>query len=330
MKCINRLITLLVSLAAGALPAASAPPPCLAVGGDRIRLKDLAPVLPAGAMDAPERPVGFTPRPGLLRLLSFREWAGSTRRPLPGEPEELCVERLAHPLKSETVTLALQSAYKEWGPQLEIQVLEMPKGPVPEGDLVFPVNRARMARPDPRTGVVLLNGHVVYGDDPDRPLRFPVWVRARVEVPITRMELICPLEAGSELQAECVRTTTAPGYPAQDSLELVSIRALIGRTARRKLVAGAFLRDAHFTPRQDVKPHQEIQLVVRSGQATLHLKATSEGGAIKGGWVMLRVHGARQRLRARVVDEGAAEYILPSSTSPTQPDAVGSGPKGSR
>lgn len=329
MKCISRLITLLASLAGWGCQIFGAPPHCLVISSDRIRLQDLAPSLPQGAMDVPDRQVGFAPRPGMRRVLSFREWARASRQRLPDEPEELCVERQARQLTMEIVTLALQSAYKDWGSPLEIQVLELPKTLVPEGALVFPASRVRMARPDPRTGIVHLTGYIAYGDDPNRPLRFPIWVRARVEGPVARVELTCPLEAGAELRSDCLRTATVRGYPVRDDQEEIRAETLTGRKARRKLAEGTILRAAYFAAKHDVEPNQEIQLTVRSGRATLQLTATSEGGAAKGGWVLLRLRGVRQRLRAHVVAAGEAEYVLPSARS-TPPVLLEAGARGSK
>ena len=85
---------------------------------------------------------------------------------------------------------------------------------------------------------------------------------------------------------------------------------------RRSLAPGTILRDTMFYPRLDVKPRQEISLLVRCGQANLRLKATSEGGAATGELVTVRLPDSNRRLQVRVTAPGTAELQVPAATSP--------------
>ncbi|HZO51076.1 MAG TPA: flagellar basal body P-ring formation chaperone FlgA [Bryobacteraceae bacterium] len=316
MKCTSRSTISLASLFAGLVLSAHAavgPPGCLTIAGDRILLGDLSPVLPAAAVMDPKRMVGFAPRPGVRRTLLFREWAGTARAPVPGEPDEICVERVARVLTRQDLTTALEAAFSHAGSGLAIDIQEFPKGTVPVGKLVFPLANLRSARPDPHSGLVQLIGYIEVGFDPARPLRFPVWVRAHVESEATRVELTCPLAAGDKVGAGCIQEKTVRAYPFTQGNAAVSVEALAGRTARRRLTAGTFLQDAMFYPRQDVKPRQEISLLVRCGQANLRLKATSEGGGAEGELITVRITESNRRLRARVTAPGAAELLVPAS-----------------
>lgn len=319
MKCINRSTISLVSACAALVVCARAlagATECVIVAGDRIVLGDLAPVLPATAVDDAERIVGFSPRPGVRRTLQFREWAGGARGPLAGEPEEICVERVARTLTRDELTAALEAAFAGAGSGITIDVQEFPRGAVPVGTLVFPDASLRAARPDSQSGLVQLAGYVEFGSAPGRPLRFPVWVRARIESDTVQTKLTCPLAAGDEITSACVEEKPARAYPFAQTGSPLGLSALAGRTARRRLTPGTILREAMLYQRQDVKPRQEINLVVRCGQARLRLRGTSEGGGAAGDWITVRLADSNRRLRVRVTAAGAAELLVPAEDPP--------------
>lgn len=328
MRCTNRSTTspakawLLAGaalLVANTLPAAA---DCLPVSGDRITLADLAPALPVAALDDATRRVGFAPRPGVRRTLLFREWAG-TRPRLAGEPFELCVIGESRPLTTEAVRAALQKAFAGFAAPPDIDIEELPRGAVPAGTIQFPEANLRAARPNPRSGLVQLNGYILHGADPARPLRFPLWVRARIEADLAQVELCCALEPGDEVTAACLRTATVRGYPFASASAAAgptpSPAAFLGRTARRRLAAGTPVQEPLFHPRQDVRPRQEVSLLVRCGQASLRLRATSQSGGAVGETVTIRVEGSRHALRARVTAPGAVELLVPAAASTLSP-----------
>lgn len=322
MRCINRSIILRASLAAAlafCVPAIAAVPACIAVTGDRILLGDLAASLPPAAIAEPERLVGFSPRPGVRRTLLLREWAGSARPPLPGEPEEICVERASRLLTAGEIAQSLAAAFGDLARGLAIEVHDFPKAPVPVGRLVFPLSNLRLARPDPHTGLVQIVGFAEYGSDPARPRRFPLWVRARIDAATSQAELTCPLTAGEEVTPACVRETTSRVYPFLPEAGGLSLAGLSDRAARRRLLPGTILRDAMLAPRQHVKPRQQIHLTVRCGKASLRLKATSEQGGAIGEWITVRPAGSSRRLRVRVIAPGAAEFEVPAGAAPENP-----------
>lgn len=335
MRCINRSTTSPASrlLAAAVCAVLLAPLPalaseCLPVSGDRIRLGDLAAALPPEAIDDPARAVGFAPRPGVRRTLLFREWAAGRMR-LPHEPAELCVTGEAHRLAPEAVREALAQSFATLTTQPgivipDIVIEELPLGAVPSGTLQFPAANLRAARPNPRTGIVQVNGYILYGSDPARPLHFPIWVRARIEADLARVELTCNLNSGDEATAGCLRMATTRGYPFSGAPGAPDPSRFLGRAARRRLAAGSVAEDAMFTPRQDVKPRQEVSLLVRCGTASLRLKAVSQTGGAIGETVTIRVEGARHPLRAQVTAPGAVEVLVPAATtaSTTAPGAA--------
>ncbi|MBN8733425.1 MAG: flagella basal body P-ring formation protein FlgA [Acidobacteria bacterium] len=327
MRCTNRSTTspasaLLLTAAALLIAATlSAAADCLPVPGDRITLADLAPALPAAALDDPARHVGFAPRPGVRRTLLFREWAGSRPR-LTGEPFELCVIGESRPLTPEAVRAALLQSFAASNTRPDIDIDELPRGSVPAGTIHFPEANLRAARPNPRSGLVQLNGHVLHGSDPARPLRFPIWVRARIEADLSQVELSCALEMGDELTAACLRTATVRGYPFAATNSSTGQAAFLGRTARRGLAAGTPVQEPLFHPRQDVRPRQEVSLLVRCGQAALRLKATSQSGGAVGETVTIRVEGSRHALRARITSPGAVELLVPAAASFSPPNAL--------
>lgn len=330
MRCTNRSTTSpakswLAAVAAALLTAPTLPAAadCLPVSGDRIMLADLAPLLPAAALDDATRSVGFAPRPGVRRTLLFREWAG-TRPRLAGEPFELCVIGESRPLTPQAVRAALQQAFSGLAAQPDIDIDELPRGSVPAGAIHFPEANLRAARPNPRSGLVQLNGYILHGSDPARPLRFPIWVRARIEADLAQVELSCALDMGDEVTSACLRTATVRGYPFASTSAAgptAGQGAFVGRTARRKLATGTPVQEPLFHPRQDVKPRQEVSLLVRCGQAALRLKATSQSGGAVGETVTIRVEGSRHALRARVTAPGAVELLVPPA-APAPPPAV--------
>jgi flagella basal body P-ring formation protein FlgA len=278
-------------------------------------LRELSAALPAEAITDPERSVGFSPRAGVRRTLLFREWAGATRAPLPGEPDEICVQRVSRELTREELTTSLELAFADAGPSLTVDVQEFPKGALPVGRLVFPRTNLQLARPNPQSGQVQIVGYIEFGGESARPQRHPLWVRARIESESLQLGLTCPLAAGDEIAEACIEQKPARAYPFLLGSAAMSSASLAGRVARRRLTPGTILQDTMFYPRQDVKPRQEVSLTVRSGQANLRLKATSETGGASGELVTVRLSGTTRRLRARVTAPGATEFVVPPGSA---------------
>jgi len=314
MRCISKSTILLVSSLASALLCAgafAASPGCIVVVGDRILLRHLSGHLPEAAVADPDRPIAFAPRPGVRRTLLFREWAGGARQPFPGEPDEICVEREARTLTREDLSAALVTAFEGAGRSLTVEVRDFPKGPVPAGTLIFPEANLKLARPDSDSGVAQLIGYAVFGSDPARPQRFPIWVRARIEADAKYVELTCLLAAGDEIKPTCMKERTVRAYPFAHGEVSASPQALAGRAARRALSPGTVLRERMFHPRQDVRPRQEISLLVRCGHANIRLTAMSETGGVAGETVTVRLADSKRRLRVLVMSAGVAELLVP-------------------
>src|SRR5256885_11100107 len=108
---------------------------CLPVTGDRIVARDVAAVTPAFAALDPELALAFAPLPGVQRNLGGPELVRIASRfglKLSSAPD-ICFEVPTRKLTRDEVLAAMQAAL----PDVEIELLDMSRYPIPEGSVSF-------------------------------------------------------------------------------------------------------------------------------------------------------------------------------------------------
>ena len=219
----------IISLAAVAAMAAA---PCTVVEGPRILGSDLARANPVFEALDPERAVGFSPAPGVERLLRVPQLRALVA-PLGLEEridDDLCFERAIEEL---TAARVLEVILRELPDNATVEITDFSRRPVPAGELTFPL--AGLSSPGRGDGDdALWRGKLLY----DQRRSIPVWARVRVRVPRRQLIALRELERGETIAQGDVESKTAPAFPSEDAA-LASEAEAVGAEVRRAIAAGA-------------------------------------------------------------------------------------------
>jgi len=297
-------------------PQAKPPAPlggdaCARVSGENIRVSDLTAVAPALAALPPDEVVGYTPAPGVRRVITRQELVRLAERH--GVRLEAaagaCVERSTERLSKERLEAALRMALKDaasaGAPEPRVEVLEFSRYPVPEGELEF----ARSALPaPPRAGTaVIWRGHVRYGGNRS----VPVWARVRLMVSGEGLVAAESLPAGRPVRAEQVRLASLEWFPLGET-PTQDAGLVVGRVPRRAIPAGAPVLPAALMPAQQIERGDTVTVEVASGAAQLRFQARAESSGSAGDSVTLRNPSSGRTFSGRV--EAGGKVVVDANT----------------
>jgi flagella basal body P-ring formation protein FlgA len=271
---------------------------CHAVNGERIMGSDLAAAAPDFAAIAPETIVGYAPQPGSRRTLAPAELlriASANSLEVGHNIAPVCFERALMPLDPAKILDALRTALN--GADSEIDVLEFSKYFVPPGRLVFPLE----SLPSHATArVAIWNGYVE-----SEGRRFPVWARARITVPQTRLVAAVQLRAGQTISAADVRVEETRDFPSRTD-PLKSVADAVDHVARRFVDKGAPISAADLMDANDVNRGDTVTVEVQSGGAVLLLPAQADMSGRLGQIIPLRNAASGKVFRAMITGKDKA------------------------
>jgi flagella basal body P-ring formation protein FlgA len=284
---------------------------CIAVGTDKILVRDLAAAIPLfGAADQ-DSVIGFSPFPGTTRVLSSRDVLVAARRYGLGfsageSVPSLCVERVVQPLSIHDLNAALWSALDERSEKIHLEIVEFSNKPLPPGRLVFQL--ASLNRPPGnQPGVpVIWTGKLIY----DGHSSLSVWAKVRLSVErqvflAKRTIAERTVIGGDDIVAAVV--TEFP-WPASPSLPG---SAIAGKLARHAIPAGTRISaDALDDPAQ-VKQGDIVHVTVISGAATIILDAVAQTSGTKGERILVHNLATGKPFHALVEDR---EHVIVNAT----------------
>lgn len=275
---------------------------CVTVEGDRILAADLARAHPAFSELPPGQPVGFSPAPGVERVLKALQlrllWS-----PLGTEAphlEDICVRRISELLGEERVLSALRAALPS---EATVELVEYSRRPVPVGELDFSLaglSSPGRVEPDRAT---LWRGTLRYGNHRS----VSVWARVRVSVPRRQVVAVCDLSPGHTITAEDVEEQSANVFPRNDP-GLDSRDRVVGRSVRRTIQAGEAIHASQLEVANDVERGQTVAVTVLSGATCLLFEARAETGGRVGDSVAVHNPVSGERFQARVT--GRREVLV--------------------
>lgn len=274
---------------------------CVAVDGEKILARDLAPATEAFRALAPDTDMGYSPAPGARRVLHAAELSRMIARHggVPGQMREICIERATEKLTQETIAAALRTA--AGNRQATIALLDWSRYPVPRGEIQFPLAGITPVH----GGELLWRGYVRYGSSQ----RCAIWARVRVSLRQPRVVARVALPAGrpilrEQLQVEEVEASPFGARPVE------VMDAVVGRLARRRLAAGAPIFASLLEAPQEIHSGDTVTVEVSSGQARLSFEARADSGGRKGDTIPVRNPATGKSLRARVESAGKASIAV--------------------
>ena len=270
---------------------------CHTVNSDRITAGDLAAVFPAFTTVAPGKIIGYAPEPGDHRILEPAEVlriAAANGVDL-RNATSTCFERELMALDASVIGNAMQASLKR--PDAEIEVIEFSKFLVPPGKLVFPLESLPPRATD---HVAIWNGYV---DVNGR--RFPIWARARITVPLTRVVATIQLHAGQAIGPNDVRVEDVRDFPTRVE-PLKSTADCITHLARRFMNPGTPITTDDLLQPNDVDRGDTVSVEVHSGGAVLTLPAQADMAGRAGQVISFRNATSGKTFRAQITGKDTA------------------------
>jgi flagella basal body P-ring formation protein FlgA len=289
---------LCIAISAGALLASE----CIPISSNAIVAGDVAEAVPLLRSLDPKTVIGFTPVPGVERILSSRELLAIARRqglqPEAGiQVPSVCVERTAHPIDPEELERVLLTAIGV--PGAHLAVLDFSRQPVPAGRMEFTISGLSKPPEYAPSSPVIWRGRLVY--EGQRSLS--IWAKVRVSVERAALVASEQIAAGAEVGAGQVEMRVSEEFPfSLPALDSVSQAA--GKTTRRTIPAGQRIVAAALMETSDVVRGTTVRVEAIDGQALLTLDAVAESSGRKGDQVTLRNPSTGRTFRGIVQDKG--------------------------
>jgi flagella basal body P-ring formation protein FlgA len=262
---------------------------CVAIGAgaDEILVRDIAPAF-ANTDGVPlEARVALAPAPGVQRRFSIAELRRvALRLHLPEPEREVCVERRAAPLDAARVIAALRTHF----PDAPIELLDYTKGPVPEGELDFPLAGLRGS---------IWRGSIRYG----RRHRAPVWARVKIPIAAPRVVALRDLGPGQPIDAGLLKLEIRDEAPSAESFA-VAIEEVAGKVPRRPIRAGTAIRPVWLDESKAVVRGETVQVEVREGSALLQFNGQAQASGAIGQTIPVLNTMSKKRFQARVEAKG--------------------------
>lgn len=271
---------------------------CLAVPGDRILARDLAPHLPALAAAVPETFLGFAPLPGVERRLTRRDLeravgAGGISSDL---PPFICVVRAGQVIREDQLRPAMQTILPA---DAELEVIRSSPAIAPPGRPQFAISGLRgSAEP----GLYVWRGQWI-PESGGRSVALAVQVRIRL-----RRQIVVAarnIEPGTELApGDWVAEVRDVAVPFKNPLP--EEFRLAGSKSRRRIAAGEPLRPADLISPQVVRAGEVLTLISGAGAARIAVEVQALTSGRLGDIILVKSPLNGKRLRARLADHGLA------------------------
>src|ERR1700692_620460 len=275
---------------------------CVAVSSDRILARDLREALPFLQKLDPETSLGFSPRPGVRRILSVRDLSLIAQKNgldlSGGIISSICVERAVRPIAPEEMRAALLSAIG--ATDVELEVIGFSNEPLPPGRFEFrPVNLGRPSGENLENPVIW-RGSLHY----DSQSTIPVWAKVKVSVGSALLVAAEDIPAGTGIKATQVKQVRGRQFPFLP-LSIQSPEAIIGKIARRNIPAGQKFAPGSLDEPTEISRGDRVRVRVLDGSATLSLDAVAQSSGKKGESMVVHTPSPGKNFRAIVEEKGS-------------------------
>ncbi len=275
---------------------------CHQVAGDRILSDDLARAIPVFAGLPPGLPIGYSPAPGVRRvlredeLLRIAKFNGIEATHIPA----VCFAMPMRPADETQVLDSMRDSLQRT--EAKIRLVEVQPPLVPEGKIVFP--RATLMVPV-KDRPVFWRGYVEYA--PGR--RYPVAAKVEIAETSTRIVAITALPPGAAITPSAVKLEAVEGFPSMTE-QPQSIEQVAGKTPRHLILAGQVISAVDITALPAVMKGDRVQVEVRNGPAHLSLEGEAESAGYAGQMIQIRNLSTGKRFPAKVESAGLV-VVLP-------------------
>ncbi|MBI3472517.1 MAG: flagellar basal body P-ring formation protein FlgA [Candidatus Solibacter usitatus] len=275
---------------------------CRPVSGPRLLGSDLAQALPELAALPGDLFVGYSPAPGLRRILRAPELERIARPHGVDVPPraQACFEWPLASLAPERLLEAMRTALER--PEAKIEILDYDHHPMPSGPVIFP--RSSLA-PQPFTSNgVVWRGYVQYAEN----RRAQTWAMVRISARATRVVAAQLLRNGEPIRADQVKleTTDAPAFDSQAAETLAEV---IGKVPRRTLATGSIVERNLLGPAREIAKGESVKVDVKNGAVRFQMEGRAESSGHRGEIIQVRNLSSGKNFRARVEGPGRVSVL---------------------
>lgn len=277
---------------------------CLAVSGDHITVGRLAETMPEFAAADPEERLGYTPNPGARRTFRANDIkrVGGRLGVAVANPRDVCFEWQLRELTAQEVEAAMRKALDN--PQVNIELIEFSRQPIPQGEVVFDPARLPSPVSDEAAQPVAWNGFIEYG----RRRRFTVWARVRLTATMQRLVAARPIRAGARIERADVRVETYEGFPRNDAPD---VAAVIGQVSVRPLQEGMVIPSRLLREAPLIKYGDRVSVVVSAGRAVIKTEGRAEDTGKMGETIDVRNLKSGRIFKGKVIGSGQVAVVAP-------------------
>lgn len=266
---------------------------CLPLDGPKLLARHFVAASTEFAQLPPEVVLGYSPVPGVVRTVRPDELQRiATKHGLSlSNPSPVCFEWRMGSLDPARAEGAMRKSIPE---EARLEVLEISRGAVPEGEIEFPLSMLKGG---------FWRGYVQYGAS----RRFDVWARVRVSLTQSRVVAAVALKAGEriapeQLRVEQVDSSPEPGY-------VTRIDEAAGMVSKRSVAAGAPLIARMLDSAATVQKGDTVRLRSVAGAAQVTIEVNAQGAGKVGDFIPVKNPASGRVLRARVEKAGEVTVV---------------------
>lgn len=280
---------------------------CVPLSGEQLRAGDLAKGDAAFAALPADLVLSYAPPPGRQRTISateLKQWRVGHQLSSEG-PETICFERTAEEIAIGPVTEAMLSVSKLKDRHPKLNVLEVCRCSVPNGQLEFRLSGLSPAPAGRPETPVLWRGVVKTATGQ----AYPVWAKVILSVEGPAVRATHNLKPGQTIQDSDLESIVLTESPLRLS-GVESVDFYAGKAVRQSVAAGAILGSQLVVVPSAVKRGTLITVDVLNDGADLSLQARAEADGNKGDQIQLTNLSGFRRFTATVVGPNRAEIQL--------------------
>ena len=268
-------------------------------------MRDLLPAAPALQPLDPNLVLGYSPAPGMTRVVRRIELASWMRNKgltpdVASLPASVCLERatalLSAPQIRDALAAAIHNASGD-GQAIDIEVVDFSRFPLPPSILEFPLSglsRPSPARPD---APVLWVGRAAF----DGGRHVTVWATVLLRERRRVLVAATPIPARQEIAPDATRLEERPVFPYPALPALLPAEA-VGKVLRRSVAAGDVITPDLLLELPAVRRGEQTSVTVQDGAIRILFDAKADSAGARGDAIVLVNPSSGRKFQGTIVE----------------------------
>lgn len=273
---------------------------CHFVSSDRITGRDLAAAVPQMALIPSDLNLGYSPAPGAMRIFRTAQlqqlaskWGINA-----GTLTPVCFAWSLRTLSRQDITAAILKSLA--GQEAELEITEQSRSPVPDGELIFPIQGLSSESAKP----AVWNGYVLYAGS----RKFCTWAQVRITVHEKQVIAARPISAGEMIDLSALKQVDYVG-PLRRSAVLETKEQAAGKCTRWAITAGTILKESMLSLPLDVEKDHLVTVHISCGGAHIETQGIAGDSGYIGNVIRVRNPKTGRVFRAKIDDHGVVTVV---------------------